>query len=344
MSKSRWIAVLTLVAVILAYWWLRPRPKSLPEVYVGERIITVWSTTAQVRQAVALLHYGDRVELLARRGEQAHVRTAQGIEGWLDARALMEPALWQRGGKLVEQSRGMIVQARGHTKVPTNMRVEPGRNAPRLFQLSRDTPVEVLARAVAEWSPPSSEEAAVAKEAGNEEQKPKREDWLLVRGAATSAPDLTGAGAADKSKESSPVVGWVLGRFLELDLPQAVRDYASSAALRVIAWFELNRVAGESGPVPQYLVAGVRGAEGGACDFTMLRVYTWSASRKRYETAYVESNLCGKLPIRVARTPAGDPEFRFAEAGPGGAERTYVMRQTVVRRVRAAERPGGRRR
>lgn len=343
MSKSRWIVLLTLVAVILAYWWVRPRPKSLPEAYVGERSTKVWSTTAQVRQTLAVLHYGDRVNVLARRGEWVHVRTAQGIEGWLGAGALMEPALWQRSAKLLEQSRGMIVQARGHTKVPTNVRLEPGRNTPRLYQLSRDTPVEVFARAVAEWAP-SAEEAAAAKEAGNEEQKSKREDWLLVRGRAASAPDLTGAGAADASKENFPVVGWVLGRFLELDLPQAVSDYASSAALRVIAWFELNRVAGESGTVPQYLVAGAKGAEGQACDFTMLRVYTWSASRKRYETAYVEGNLCGKLPIRVARTPAGDPEFRFAEAGPGGEERTYMMRQTVVRRVRAAERPGGGRR
>src|SRR5712692_1146993 len=342
MSKSRWIALLTLVAVILAYWWLRPRPKSLPEAYIGERSAKVWSTTAQVRQTLAVLHYGDRVDVLARRGEWVHVRTAQGIEGWLDAGALMEPALWQRSTKLVEESRGMIVQARGHTKAPTNAHIDPGRNTPRLYQLSRDTPVEVLARAVAEWAPPA--EGAAAKEAGNEEQKPKREDWLLVRGRAASAPDLTGAGAADASPEGFPVVGWVLGRFVELDLPQAVRDNASSAALRVVAWFELNRVAGESGTVPQYLVAGVRGAEGGACDFTMLRVYTWGAKRKRYETAFVESNLCGKLPIRMARTPAGDPEFRFGGVGTGGEERTYMMRQTVVRRVRAAERPGGRRR
>jgi hypothetical protein len=342
MSKSRWIVLLTLVAVILAYWWLRPRPKSLPEAYVGERNAKVWSTTAQVRQTLAVLHYGDRVDVLARRGEWVHVRTTQGIEGWLDAGALMEPALWQRSTKLVEESRAMIVQARGRTKAPTNAHIDPGRNTPRLYQLSRDTPVEVLARAVAEWAPPA--EGAAAKESGNAEQKPKREDWLLVRGRAASAPDLTGAGPADAIRENFPVVGWVLGRFLELDLPQAVSDYASSAALRVIAWFELNRVAGEGGSMPQYLVAGAKGAEGQACDFTMLRVYTWSASRKRYETAYVDGNLCGKLPIRVARTPAGDPEFRFAEAGPRGEERTYVMHQTVVRRMRAAERSGGRRR
>ena len=44
---------------------------------------------------------------------------------------------------------------------------------------------------------------------------------------------------------------------------------------------------------------------GKACDFTMLRVYTWGSKRKRYETAYVESDLCGHLPIRVPPYPLG---------------------------------------
>jgi hypothetical protein len=130
-----------------------------------------------------------------------------------------------------------------------------------------------------------------------------------------------------------PIAGWVLSRFIEPDLPGPVRDYASSSNLHVIAWFELNRVPdGSGGQVPQYLVAGSHGGEGQVCDFTMLRVYSWSTTRKRYETAYIESNLCGHLPIRVSSNPAG-PEFRFAEGGGNGAERDYVMRQTVVRRV-----------
>jgi hypothetical protein len=64
----------------------------------------------------------------------------------------------------------------------------------------------------------------------------------------------------------------------------------------------------------------------------MLRVYTWSTARKRYETAYIESDLCGHLPIEVSQSPSG-PEFHFANAGNTPAERMYVMRQTVVHRV-----------
>jgi hypothetical protein len=132
------------------------------------------------------------------------------------------------------------------------------------------------------------------------------------------------------------VAGWVLARFIELDLPGPVKDLASSADLHVVAWFELNRVPNGSGDeVPQYLVAGLRGGEGQVCDFTMLRVYTWGSTRKRYETAYVESDLCGSLPIHIS-TGAKGPEFQFPDVDEGGADRKYVMFQTSVRRVKDA--------
>jgi hypothetical protein len=140
------------------------------------------------------------------------------------------------------------------------------------------------------------------------------------------------------------VAGWVLARFIELDLPGPVKDYASSADLHVVAWFELNRVPdGSGGEAPQYLVAGSRGGEGQACDFTMLRVYTWGKVRKRYETAYVESDLCGRLPIRISNGEKG-PEFHFPDVDEGGADRTYSMYQTTVRRVKNTppHRPGSR--
>jgi hypothetical protein len=65
----------------------------------------------------------------------------------------------------------------------------------------------------------------------------------------------------------------------------------------------------------------------------MLRVYTWGTARKRYETAYVESDLCGRLPIHISSGAKG-PEFEFPDVDEGGAPRTYEMYQTTVRRVK----------
>jgi len=104
----------------------------------------------------------------------------------------------------------------------------------------------------------------------------------------------------------------VVARFVEFDLPDAVREGANSANIRPVAWFELNRVSDPSGDKPQYLVAAARGPEGQVCDFTALRVYTWYVKRSRYETAFIENNLCGRLPVRVTKGPRANPSFASA--------------------------------
>jgi hypothetical protein len=129
----------------------------------------------------------------------------------------------------------------------------------------------------------------------------------------------------------------VIARFLELDVPDAVREGASSANLRPIAWFELNHIDDPSGSRAQYLLAATRGAEGQACDFSVLRVYTWNRKKSRYETAFIENNLCGKLPIRTEKNSSGQPEFRFVNGDDPQHDRVYRLIQTVVRRIRDGE-------
>jgi hypothetical protein len=278
----------------------------------------------------------------------------------------MDSELWGKSASLFQSSRSLPVQARGRTKTVSNVRIEPGRDGQRIFQFGRGTRVLILKRAVA--SAPQEENSQGEKSASaDEDEKSKQEDWLLVLRAIDSpesgdniaagtdgptknvkpatgdvvsgGPGLTQSGLAAVGAPAGPLAGWVLARFVELDLPDPVKDYASSADLHVVAWFELNRVADGSGAeVPQYLVAGSRGGEGGPCDFSMLRVYTWSTTRKRYETAYVESDLCGKLPIRISSGAKG-PEFTFGDVDEGGADRSYAMYQTSVRRVKEVATP-----
>ena len=69
--------------------------------------------------------------------------------------------------------------------------------------------------------------------------------------------------------QNIPIAGWVISRFVELDLPDPVREGINSANVRPVAWFELNRVPNPSGEKPQYLVAGTRGPDGQPCDFTV---------------------------------------------------------------------------
>jgi hypothetical protein len=358
-----------LIIAGLFYWKLHPStPKVISVGYVSDRDVILWNTLAQVRQPAGELHYGDRVELLRLEGGSAQVRTSSGAVGWMaDVRQIMDSDLWGKSAELLAKAREMPVQARGKTKTVSNVRAEPGRDGKRIFQFPRGTPLVVLARSVADAAPAPEETSTPPQQeekiSATDIPKQKQEDWLLVMrtedspaaketasgpenvparvkptttDAVSSGPMDAQTAAAGFGSSGGPIAGWVLARFVEFDLPDAVKDYASSADLHVVAWFELNRVPdGSGGEAPQYLVAGSHGGEGQDCDFSMLRVYTWGEKRKRYETAYVESNLCGRLPIRVS-TGARGPEFDFPDANADGTARKYVMAQTEVHRVKSS--------
>ncbi len=344
MKRKLLIAVPLLCLVAFAAWMVRPRHESQGEAFVSEKAAPVLSGIAQVRQQVGVLHYGERVEVLSKRNEYMKVRTPSGAVGWVEAHQLMEPALWQRSIKLLEQVRNMPVQARGRTKVSTNLRVLPGRTEPRLYQFARNVPVEIVGRGVADWVQTTDE-----KDSGNDAQEAKKEDWFLVRGIASRPPGESSARVSvtttttEPGDQTVPIAGWVVARFIELDLPDPVREGASSANIHSVAWFELNRVPDPTGDKPQYLLAAARGPEGQPCDFTALRVYTWNAKRDRYETAFIENNLCGQLPIRTGKGPKDEPEFRFHVMDGDKEERVYRLMQTVVRRIREPGETSGKR-
>ena len=363
--RSRAFVPTLLVLAALLYWKLHTGPpKAISVGYVADRDVILWNTLAQVHEEAAEVHYGDRLEVLRVEGTSVQVRTASGAVGWMrDSREMMDSDLWGKSTALLEKARTLPVQARGRTKTVSNVRVEPGRDGNRIFQFARGTHVLILQRAVADASSGPEENAQEEKLASAAEQKAKQEDWLLVLRDESSHPNeetappagngsvqvklatadavSSGPGAAQATAAAAggaaagPIAGWVLARFIEMDLPDAVKDYASAADLHVMAWFELNRVPdGAGGEAPQYLVAASRGPEGQPCDFTMLRVYTWGIKRKRYETAYVESDLCGRLPIGISQGEKG-PQFHFADIDQGGSDRSYEMIQTAVRRLKA---------
>ncbi|MGH9702334.1 MAG: hypothetical protein ACRD4K_03070 [Candidatus Acidiferrales bacterium] len=299
----------------IIYWRIRSQRPPVELAYCGERKATLWSSSAQVREPLTLLSYGEKLDVLSRLGDNVKVRTGQGVTGWVDQRQLMDPQLWDRVTALFSLTRAMPVQAVGHTKAVSNLHIEPGREALRIVQVGRTVPVDVLERKVMDV-PTAGDPDAIAG------QEPRREDWLLVHA---------------KVQDLGEFAGWVLGRFIELDMPAPLPDYANAAGVHVAGWFVLNHVPDPSGPKPQYLVIATRGGEGQPCDFTMLRAYTWGSKRKRYETAYTESGLCGLMPVHLTTATQldGDADFWFNEITfDGKQEARYHMHQTLIRRVR----------
>ncbi len=339
----RLILQAVLLALIAGVWWQRQEPPQYPSAYVSVRSATLWSTLALVRQQVATLDYGQRVDVLRHSQDQVEVLVDDGTRGWMDASRLMEPAVWQQAAALLQSVQTMPVQALGHTRTISNVRLGPGLDAPRIYQFRRDTPVAVFERRVVPAAGANENASGTEVPSPDAEQhmpEQRMEDWLLVlrTEASTAAPPNTALRSSSAATESSgtrddfPIAGWVFAPFIVVVPPPPIPQYANSAGMRAVAWAVLDTVPDAGGEKPQYLVVGVRSGIAQACDFSVLRVYTWGAVRQRYETAYIENDLCGRLPIRVSHAPPGT-EFRFAVIGEK-SERLYRMRQTIVRRIR----------
>jgi hypothetical protein len=314
-------AALLTVICSAAYFHYRQASPPLEIAYAGNRQVSIYSTTAQVREELATANYGDRLDVLGRYQTQVQVRTMKGVTGWVSERDLLSADLWQKAQDLEKSAAVMPVEARGHAKVLSNLRVEPGRDAPRLRQLNKQTPVEIFLRQAVEV--PKIAKPGEDEDSAGGASEEKKEDWWLVRA---------------HTPEQTTITGWIVGRFVGLDVPLPLPDYASSSGYRIVAWFELNRVNDPSGQSrPQFLVAGAQGPDGQPCDFTLLRGYTWGVQRQRYETAFVERGICGKLPIKLVHpeTAGGDVQFSFLDLGEApAAERVYRMHQTIIRRVK----------
>jgi len=332
MSQRRRLLIFILVALIGGVWWARRHPAHYPDAYIADRSATLWSATAQVRRQVATLGYGERVSVLGRAGELMEVRAADGTQGWVDSRLLMAPALWSRVGQLISDARNMPVQAKGHTRTISNVHIDPGRDSPRIFQFGRNVPLVVLRRHVTA-APSSGGEGGRGGEepASPAEEKSDLEDWALVLYSSVSTGSKSASARAQPDAGPAfPIAGWVLSRFVELDPPPPIGDYVGAAGRRVVAWVQLDTVPDPAGEKPQYVVAAAKGGEGQPCDFTSIRVYTWGAQRRQYETSFADNRVCGRLPVRVSQTPAG-PEFRFNDDR--SAEHAYRLVQTVVHRL-----------
>lgn len=322
MGRRFFIAAL-IVGVIVALGireYRLHRESPTEEAFVGGRGATVWNSTAQIRTAIATLKYGQHVQVYQHYAQEALVSTSSGVRGWVSSASLIDSQLWRSAELLSESAKDMPVEAIGHTRARTNLHTRPGVKAPVILEAPSDSPLVIFEHATV--APPAGSAGASAK------RLPNYADWCLVRANVENV---------------GVIVGWALNRLITLDLPEALRDYQASEGMAIVAWFEIDRAldARSHRYRPEYLVAGTRGQQAG-CDFTLLRVYTWSPVRHRYETAFMDSHVCGKLPaeVRPAQSPQEDAYFGFENAAPSGDERrTYRMRLTTVRRIDTRQSP-----
>jgi len=296
---------------------------SAPQAALRDQVSTIFNRVGNVKN-------GERVEVLDHEKRFARVRTASGIEGWIEQRYLVDQKTFDALQKLTQDNLNDPVQAPGILRNDTNLHVTPGRETEHLYQLAAGAKVAILKRGTSEkqvGAVPTARPAvaaAVTKTGAKTAPGPVLEDWWLVRD--------------DQSR-----VGWVLARMVDVDVPLEVAQYAEGQ--RFVALFVLNEAEdkdkGVQKKVSQYLCVLTDPHDGLPYDFDQVRVFTWNARKHRYETAYREHGLNGVLPVRVTQEnfekEGSLPVFILHVKNEAGniIDRKYKLNTPIVRRVLA---------
>ena len=321
LSRTKWLVGALAVAMALAACG-RGRHRVLEVAYVSAPQATLRDQVAAIYNRVGTVKNGERVEIIDREKRFARVRTASGIEGWVEQRYLVDQKTFDGLQKLTQENQSAPVQAPGVLRNETNLHITPGRETDHLYQLATGAKVAILKRAVAEKQTGAAPTArpVATKPGAKAPAGPVMEDWWLVRD--------------DQSR-----VGWVLARMVDVDVPLEIAQYAEGQ--RFVAFFRLNEVQDGAKKVSQYLCVLTEPHDGSPYDYDQIRVFTWNVRKHRYETAYREHGLDGVLPVTVTQETFDKegalPVFilRVQDDTGNVSERKYKLNTPIVRRVLA---------
>jgi hypothetical protein len=345
------------------------REPVLAEAYVAPATLQLRAELVSGAALAATLHHGDRVEIIGRRRRFYKLRTASGKVGWADSIQLLSTRGMEHLRELSRQTEEAPSQGQATVFDVLNVHTAPNRQAPTIFQIQPGAKVEVIAHELvprAPYNPPAPLLPAIDPVTPVKKKKKKKEpqvpppprpkpppppaDWLRMSAAANqpqpASPDprpLQAPAAKTAVEELWSLVrardgksGWVLARMLFMSLPDEVAQHAERA--RIAAYFHVGDTTGKSGAShPAWLWAtSSRPREG----FDSLRLFTWNTRRNRYETAYIERNLTGFLPVIIERGASGAATgFAAVVAEKDGALQTRVYTINGLRVRLASRRP-----
>ena len=102
-SRTKWpVGVLALAMVVLAA--CRSRHRVLEVAYVSAPQATLRDQVAAIYNRVGTVKNGERVEIVDREKRFARVRTASGIEGWVEQRYLVDQKTFDGLQKLTQEN------------------------------------------------------------------------------------------------------------------------------------------------------------------------------------------------------------------------------------------------
>jgi len=315
-----------------------------PQALLRDRVAAIFQKTGTVRN-------GDQVEVLEKGRRWLRVRTKNGEEGWIEQYNLVDQDVFDAFQKLYQDSSPKPPQTRAVLRNDFRLHIAPGRDTDKLFLLKEGSKVELLERATVPRSgaipqaeaPPEKaapEKAEESKAAGKTKAAKIKNKSAKSRQTEEMLPDV----AMDDwwlARDDQHHAGWVQGRYLDIDIPLEVAQYAEGQ--RIVAFFTLTVVddpqAGRPDKrVPYYLVLLTPPRDGYPFDYDQIRVFSWNLKKHRYETAYRERNLFGLLPVSMGNEDFGKEgalrTFTLHVRDDGNTvERKYKLNGVIVKRV-----------
>jgi hypothetical protein len=298
------------------------RAPAIAEAYVGPAVLRVRSDFPLQSATVATLKHGDRVEIIQRRRKFIRVRTASGAEGWTEESQLLNSAEMADLKDLALRAAKLPSQGTATSFNTLNVHTQPAAGSPGFLQIKEGEKFDVLAEIeIPHMSVTRQPLIPPVEKKKPPPKKPPKQGKLapppapLPPGPPANWLELSKSDRdeeAPEEAEAKPVVnerwslvrtaggpcGWVLSRRANMAIPDEVAQYAERR--RIVSYFPLGYVEDGDQKKPVWLWTTVGGAHQGY-DFDSFRVFVWSLKRHRYETAYIERNLTGHLPVLLVK-------------------------------------------
>jgi hypothetical protein len=345
-ARGCWI---TGAAIVLCACNAAPdRQSSIGQAYAGPATLSLHRDIDSKSPAVAIVHHGDKLDVVGQRRRWYKVRTAKGLEGWTSDRELLDTDQMARLRKLASETAGRPSQGAASTFSTLNVHTEPARQSPSFVQIAEHEKVDVIAHLVAERTP-SPKKQLIPPRPKLEARKGKEKASKLVLPAPPRPPDPPAdwldlsprleVPPAAPEPEAPPMPrddwtlirthsgqsGWVLTSALYLEIPDEVAQYAEGR--RITSYFSLGKIAdGDQRKDIWLWTTSERLGEDH--DFDGYRVFVWSLRHHRYETAYIQRRERGFFPV-LAKTGS----FSVCLETPDGSRvrKQYVMMGNAVR-------------
>jgi hypothetical protein len=336
------------------------------EAFAGPNQLSIRQDLSLRSPVIAQVDHAAKLEILDRRRRFVQVRTKDQKIGWVDMRLLIS-------GKQMGQLEAM---AERYAKAPSmglasvfdmlNVHIEPSRYSPTFLQVGEKEKVEIIGHRVVERKPYTGEglDLEIEQEPKKPVRKPrKRKEPAVVPPPAPAAPGLPSnylelsrtakpeEEADAKTAAAAPVVmmddltlirtksgkvGWVLSNALFLEVPDDVAQYAEGK--RITSYFPMGDVMSE-GEIKKNWLWTTQSVKYAPFEYDGLRLFTYNAKKKRYETSYRERDLRGYFPTVTKDVGGGRWEFQTIVEGEGGklVQRSYAFDGTRVKLLSKAD-------